>query len=953
MKQLYSILFILTIGIPFSGYGRESIDPEITPALFQYDDEITVTYNVTDTHLADFENAWIWVWIPGENIDAKYNVNPANSDPTTSDNAKFTKTEDNGQTFFSITFVPADFFEQDISNETQLGMLLKGNDWNNGNDQTSDFVTDFWDGSFQVKLTSPTQQPLFVESGEEITISAETPVEADFELFINDISVNSQNAITQFSYNHIVTETSGFATVRIEATFDGNTEETGFQYIISGESIEEPRPSGIIPGINYDPTDDTKVTLCLLAPGKNSVYALGDFSDWDVLPENIMKKDGGYFWLEIDGLTAGQEYTFQYLVDEELFIADPFAEKILDPDDQYIPSSIYPNLKQLPSKAFKTDWWHNRFSVFQTAQEEFNWQNSDSQLPDKEDFVIYELLIRDFFAENDRNYLNLIDTLSYLKSLGVNAIELMPIQEFAGNNSWGYNPTFMFAPDKAYGTEEALKQFIDAAHGEGMAVILDIVFNHQDVPNPYVGMWFDYSTFQVTPDNPMFNVTATHPFSVFFDFNHESPLTQYYMDTTLVYWVDEYKIDGYRFDLSKGFTQTVNTDVGLWSQRDDSRIAILKRMADELWAEHPQTYVILEHFADNSEEKELSDYGMILWGNSHWDYKDLGIGTEKDISWTYYGNRDWEDPNLVSYMESHDEERVMLELMENGKSSGNYTVKNKENALNRIKALSAFFYTVPGPKMLWQFGELAYDKSINQCEDGSVNDGCRTSPKPVLWEYYSEDDRYKLYQTIAELTKLKTTYDVFQTGQFSMTSGAGLRKEITLANSENISSPSNEQEMSVYLIGNFDVQSINANTNFPFTGTWYSFFDGGEEWNVENVNANISLKPGEFKLFVNYPIDFPDAEIVNPITSLNDKFDSGFVVYPNPSSGTFTIRLEEKNEGFVKAEIFDLTGKKIQSGNKEIVRNEIELNTQSLLPGTYLLVLSNNRIHYTSQLIKK
>ena len=165
--------------------------------------------------------------------------------------------------------------------------------------------------------------------------------------------------------------------------------------------------------------------------------------------------------------------------------------------------------------------------------------------------MVYELHVRDFVA--DKNYKAVIDTLSYLKNLGVNAIELMPVQEFTGNDSWGYNPTFYFATDKAYGTKNDFKTFVDKCHEMGFAVILDVVFNQADYEFPYVKMYWDGS--QPAANSPFFNQQGTHPFSVFFDFNHESPATRAYIGNVVQFWLKEYNIDGYRIDLAKGFTQ--------------------------------------------------------------------------------------------------------------------------------------------------------------------------------------------------------------------------------------------------------------------------------------------------------------------------------------------------------------------------------------------------------------
>jgi hypothetical protein len=608
-------------------HGRQAVNitPTISPSIFTPADQITVTYNVTGTALATLTDAYIWVWIPNKSIDAKYNINPASSNAAVTNvfgpnGPKFTKSVAGGQTLFTITFVPANFFTSSVANETSLGMLLKGNSWSGtaADGQTTDNIASF---GFQIQLTSPSKLPIFVDTNDGLLIQANTPIAANFELFINDVSVHTQSGGTTYTYTHTVTEASGAGEVRLVATAGVQTDEIEFQYIVSANSPVVARPAGIIPGINYHDGDDTKVTLCLWAPLKTSVYVVGDFEeDWTVTTDNLMNRHGEFFWIEITGLTPGQEYVFQYLVDESIWVADPYADKILDPEDQYIPDSTYPNLKSFPSEALHSNWYENRVSVFQTAQTPYVWQVPNFVKPEKENIVVYELLLRDFFDSENRNYQTLIDTISYFKRLGINAIELMPVMEFNGNEGWGYNPTFMFAPDKYYGTKNKLKEFIDVCHQNGIAVILDIAMNHQDVPNTYASMYFDFAQFKPTANNPWFNVTPKHPFNVFFDMNHASSYTMAYLDTINHYWLNEFKADGFRFDLSKGFTQkNTGSDVGAWGQYDASRIFILKRMADQMWAHTPDAIIILEHFADNTEEKELASYrsgegkGMMLW----------------------------------------------------------------------------------------------------------------------------------------------------------------------------------------------------------------------------------------------------------------------------------------------------------------------------------------------------
>jgi 1,4-alpha-glucan branching enzyme len=898
--NLLLILFCLTSAVGLA--QNVNITPTITPDLFTPNDEITVTYNVTGTTLANLTSAYIWVWIPNQDIDAKYNINPAANaaNPALFD---FTKSVVSGQTYFTITFVPQDFFTADISDASTLGMLIKGNDWSNG--QSVDYVANF---GYKITLTSPASVPAFVDTNDGLLIQANTAVVSDFDLYINDVLVDQQNAVINYSYAHTVTETSGFGTVRLEATDGTNQAEETFQYIISAGSPVLARPAGIIPGINYDAGDPTRVTLCLLAPGKSSVYVRGDFSDWNVLPGNIMNRDGEHFWIELTGLTAGQEYGYQYIVDETIIIADPYADKILDPDDQYIPESVYPNLKPYPAEAKSSLWYKNRVAVFQTDQEPYAWQVVDFEKPEKEKLVIYELLIRDFFDADHRSYQTLIDTLGYLKRLGVNAIQLMPIMEFSGNDSWGYNPTFMFAPDKAYGPKDKLKQFVDRCHQEGIAVILDIALNHQDTPNPYILMDFNFSTFKVNPTNKWFNVEATHPFSVFFDMNHESAYTKDYVDTINYYWLNEFKVDGFRFDLSKGFTQ-VNSggDVNAWSQYDASRIALLERMADKIWEHTPDAYVILEHLSVNSEEKVLAEYrsgegkGMMLWGNMNYLYNQatMGYSSDSDIKGVYHGERVWTVPHLVGYMESHDEERLMYRNLNSGYSGPSYSVKTVTESAERIRAAATLFFTVPGPKMLWQFGELGYDYSINSCSDGTtISNDCRVAAKVVRWDYYDVAARREIYDHFAELNTLRAQYDVFTNGTATFSGGTNLLKSIIIKNDPYTATPVSADEMNAVVVGNFNVTDVNQTVEFPHTGTWYNYF-GESEFQVSSTSVSLLLNPGEYRLFTDFKIS---ADEVTSVEALK----SSVGVYPNPASEY--IYIDGRGESVKDVAIFSQAG---------------------------------------------
>ncbi|MFM8432739.1 MAG: alpha-amylase family glycosyl hydrolase, partial [Bacteroidota bacterium] len=529
----------------------------------------------------------------------------------------------------------------------------------------------------------------------------------------------------------------GINTVRLIAQGNTTSDTAVYSFLQNPPLPIASLPVNSKDGVTY--LNDSTVRLNLFAPYKDFVYVIGDFNNWVLDTAFLMNRtpDSTRYWIDISGLTPGREYVYQYYVDAEIKIADPYAEKILDPsNDGGINSATYPSPTTYP-----TGRTTGVASVLQTARSTYQWQNLNYSRPAKTDLVIYELLVRDFITAH--NYKALIDTLGYLKRLGINAIELMPINEFAGNQSWGYNPSFFFAPDKYYGTREALKAFIDSCHGNGIMVILDMVFNHQDLPSPMVQLYFDQSAGKPAANSPWFNQSAPHDFSVFFDMNHDSPHTRYFIDRVNEFWINEYKVDGYRFDLAKGFTQRYTLgNTSLFAAYDSSRVFNIERMASHIRSVDPGSFIILELFADNSEETRYANTanGMMTWSNSNYNYNQatMGYASGSDFSSVSYKSRGWQYPHLIGYMESHDEERLMYKNIAFGASNTNYNVKDTSTGLSRIETAAAFFFTVPGPKMIWQGGELGYDVSINN--------PCRTCNQPFRWNYYSRPERLRLYR---------------------------------------------------------------------------------------------------------------------------------------------------------------------------------------------------------------
>nr|WP_320120273.1 alpha-amylase family glycosyl hydrolase [uncultured Marinifilum sp.] len=834
MKKFYTYILSFLLLIPVIAKAQITTVPEF-PSV---NTEITINFDSSkESRLGAFSSdlyAHTGVIIEG-NTEWQHVIG------TWGDNSVQPKLTNNNDGTYSFVITPniTDYYSISSGEVVkQIALVFRSAD---GNQQTNDILIDVYEDGLNVSFSSPANNMRFAKN-EIIQVDIKSNISESLSLYLDETLIKNTTTEQEISTT-VQSNILGDHKLIAVATYGGEEARDTIDFYIREDVIVEDMPEGIIEGINY--IDDNTVTLAMYAPNKDYAYVTGDFNNWEINDTYLMKKDGDYYWITIDNLTAGKEYIFQYVIDGNIKIADPYADKILDPwNDEYISDSTYPNLIAYPS-----DKTTEIASVLQTGQSAYNWTDSQFTMPAKEDLVIYELLIRDFTDAG--NIKTVTDTLDYLQRLGVNTIELMPFNEFDGNDSWGYNPAFYFAPDKAYGTKDDYKNFINECHKRGIAVFMDMVLNHTYSQSPFLRMYFDGTN--PTTDNPWYNVTSNfqNPDAQWgYDINHESEATQKLVDRINAYWINEYHIDGFRFDFTKGFSNTTYGTSSWGSDYDADRIRILKRMSDEIWKVKSDAVVIFEHLADNSEETELANHGILLWGNANGNYNEATMGynenNKSDLSWTSWKQRGWDAPRVVNYMESHDEERLMYKNLTYGNSSGVYDVTNLSTALSRIEAAAAFFFTIPGPKMVWQFGELGYDISIDE--------GGRTSKKPILWEYQNNSDRKKLYEVYAALIKLKKEEIAFESSDFTLITSSALKRiEI------------NHADMDVRVIGNFDVEVGEIDPNFSKTGTWYDYFSG-QEISVSDINAKISLEPGEYHIYTTKQLTPPDIAAA-PIAS--------------------------------------------------------------------------------------
>ena len=824
-----------------------------------------------------------------------------------------------------------------IGTITSINIVLRSAD---RSQQTSDLEINV--GAFQVSLTSPTvNSTTIISSGGNLSITASnTNGNANYVLKANGTTINTQNNIASYSFTH--TNLTSNQNYELEVTLASTTIVKKFSILIDPVTAFEIMPTDYQDGITY--LNDTEAVLVLFAIGKDFVYVAGSFNNWQPNASYAMKRDftrNNKFWIKLTGLTSGQIETYQYWVVDKTPIAnspslvktaDPYSTLVLSPfDDPFIPSSTYPNLPAYPIGQDR------EVSVLQTAQTPYNWQVTNFAKPKKEDLIVYEVLIRDFDA--DRNFQDLIDKVDYFKNLNINAIELMPVMEFEGNESWGYNTAFHRALDKFYGTEDKFRELVDTFHQNGIAVILDLAFNHAFGRNPMVRMWMNDPDGdgwgEPSIENPYFNETAKHSFSVGNDFDHSNPFTKNFVKSTLKHWIEDFKIDGIRWDLTKGFTQNCSeSDFNCTDSFQADRVAVLKEYADHSWSLDPEHYVIFEHLGGDAEEQEWANYrlgegkGIMMWSEMWNSYKNLAQGQSSSIDISRIGHtaHGFTGKRTIGYPESHDKDRIMYEMFQFGVSgvSGNLNTD-----LTRMSALGAVFLTVPGPKMVWHFADLGMDDSIWTCSNGVVNsdfdgnnDGdCKldTKPQPQWAENWLGDpNRSQIYSDWSRMIHLKINEAVFE-GNYSMTTNTRTPKIFIWDDAL----PSSQLK-NVVILANFNTISQNITPDFPFTGTWYDLMDetGSTSINVTSTTSPINLASGAFKIYGNAASTLSNNDIF---------FADDLMLYPNPAKSSFSI-----NKSVETVSIFDTTGKLISTFKGGFQKNH-EFNISNITQGLYIV----------------
>ena len=739
----------------------------------------------------------------------------------------------------------------------------------------------------------------------KVTLTGNATISATLTLKINGETVKTATG-TQLTHEYTFAKQGNY-NIEFTATVGAQTAKATAFTCVPNAPTKANRPAGIINGIYYDKNNNKKVTLCTYAGSKTeaakNVFVVGDFNNWTISNEYQLKQanDSAYFWIELTNLNPGQEYAMQYVVvradGKVVRISDLYSEKVLHSDDKWI--SGYNSNYPAEGEGYVT--------VIQTNKPTFKWSEAtlNFKRPNKNNLVIYELWIYDHTPS--RNIKGLLERLDYIEDLGVNAVELMPITEFDGNDSWGYSPNHFFALDKVYGTSDELKTFVDECHKRGIAVILDMVFNHATGLNP-MNKLYPYGT--DLSKNPWFNVTPPHSDNVYEDWNHDFVPTKTMFTRSLAYWLTEYKVDGFRMDLSHGLCGT----------KANTSVANIKHYYEYgVKAISPDAYMILEHWGGNmgSERPQLVNAGMMCWDNTTNAYYQTAMGWLKDGDDLSSANKD----NYVTYCESHDEERAFFKA----KQWGNGDLKtSEESRAARVPLNMAFLTMLNGPKMFYHFAELGFDYSKYQNAQGKwgKNDYSITSElgadydckmqakyRPEAW-MKAPHCRHAAFKKVGQTIQLRTRLmpEVFEGNPTASSLGSG-KSLRTIQWSSN-----------VFVAGNFGVTG-NQTVNVP-SGTWYNYFEQKKQ-----TATTITLAPGEYVILTGKECKLPTIT-----TDLEE------IVFPGATEDILPP---------FNVTIYNINGQVVSTQN-----NAEQVNMGVLKNGMYIIQLEKNGKTTTKKVIR-
>ena len=326
-------------------------------------------------------------------------------------------------------------------------------------------------------------------------------------------------------------------------------------------------------------------TFRVWAPHASYVNVRGDFNSWSTTSKPMGSEGNGWWSRDVDGAVAGQEYRF--VINGSIHKTDPRANDVVS-------------------------------SVGNGIIVDHNYSWTPFTPPAWNEMVIYEMHIGSFYdpvsGSPPGTWVNATSKLDHLQDLGINAVEIMPVGEFPGDYSLGYNPVNIFAPESTYGTLDQMRDFIDQCHQRGIAVLLDVVYNHLGPTDLGESIW-QFDGYSAAPDTGgIYFYEDERKYTPWGDrLNFSTGEVRSFIRDNVMYWLEEYNMDGIRMD---GTAYIREIDIG--QPEIPEGWSLMQWINNEIDTYHPEKISIAEDMRDNEWITKTTGAGGAGF-DSQWD----------------------------------------------------------------------------------------------------------------------------------------------------------------------------------------------------------------------------------------------------------------------------------------------------------------------------------------------
>lgn len=552
----------------------------------------------------------------------------------------------------------------------------------------------------------------------------------------------------------------------------------------------------------------SSIEFKLFAPNNQKAALIGSFNDWQEM--SMIKGEDGYFRTSVDLKDGIYQYKFRIQSNEWVEVVDPYATEI---DPQTCGAVV-------------------RVKEGKRILDTYVWQHDDKPLPDNHELVIYELHVADFSGSDanssKRDVLKrIIDKLDYLKELGINAVELMPLNEHPGKYNWGYLVSNFFALENSYGFPEDFKRLVDECHARGIRVILDGIYNHSAEECPLLKIdrtyWYYSSKKEHKKETDYWGPEFNYEY---YDEKLDIRPAWKFIGDVVRFWIQEYHIDGIRFD---AVSQLASLDI---EKPNFDFLNYITQEAKKVAGNKP-FYNIAECIP---EEPNLIAPNGPMDGSWHESFHQFILEHLCSDTFNLEKLQEILDPKrqnyptsnkLINYLATHDQERVLEQLGKIGIFDA--------DAFKITKLGAVLLMTAVGVPLIWMGEEFGESKRKPKSTD---------RPTPIRWNLLENQLNHDLFEYYKKLIALRKQNPALHSENIDLFHTDPENKVLAYCRW-------NEEGVQVVVVANFSDKNLTKYkiNKFPEHNNWDEWLEGNDLEAKDN-QLIVDLGEKEAKVFV-------------------------------------------------------------------------------------------------------